>query len=398
MLTDISFRCADGAFLKPKGPPPATENEYIKFKNVNLWLKWSEQPLHKLQVATRINFIEYIYWITWNTNINYNWHALCESACQYKHIELAKYYYEKSKYHPRPKCDANYDKSKIFEAACTSGSLEIIEYLISKDEIWFSGLTRLCEAGHLHILKNLIDKFHLTDDGLIDLFKAACEGGNLNILLYLMGVGDGLVCWKPNEFDYADFISNAYRGGNMDIVDLCTIKGTDYVSHNPNHDLFCAGEGGNINLIERLIGKGFNNLNSALQGACRGGHMNVVLYLIEKGAQDWNNGFLKATHKDHVEIAKLMVSKGSTVHHFPALIDIKYRSKEMTKYLISLGANNFNGGLEYASGLFSYGPCDCELMEIMVQKGATNVDYVISKLPDDPVRDYLIYLEQKYKK
>ena len=145
-------------------------------------------------------------------------------ACQNGHLEVAKYLSTECKCNPK---HANVNGSTLLHLAASNGHLAVVKYLITQHNCnpecsntnGFTPLHQACYSGHLHIVKyltheqncgcepearvpanmvrdklgfpphTLLEKFEsvLNTDGITPL-HAACEGGHIDIVKYLIDV------------------------------------------------------------------------------------------------------------------------------------------------------------------------------------------------------------------
>lgn len=149
-----------------------------------------------------------------------------------------------------------------------------------------------------------------------------------------------------------------------------------------NRGLNGACNGGHLNLIKYMIDHGANDLNSGLwhacqsnlkivkyiidfgvdpfysfYGACCSGNLEIVKYfiaIVSKQKKIFNYYYYtsQACETSHLEIVKYMfkLRKSWSTDDINGLLHMACRcgQLEIAKYLVSRGANDFNGGLQFA--------------------------------------------------
>ncbi len=81
--------------------------------------------------------------------------------------------------------------------------------------------------------------------------------------------------------------------------------------------------------------------NMGLRWACRAGHLQIVKYMIKLGANDFEEGLLEACHEGHVDIAHKMIKCGANNFNECLLLRSMYRYCDIPRLLYDYGANDF---------------------------------------------------------
>lgn len=131
------------------------------------------------------------------------------------------------------------------------------------------------------------------------------------------------------------------------------------IQHGANNwasGLYLASAYGHKEIAELLVTKTDNldDLNEGLVGACLGGYVKILELMIASGACAWNRGLKSACGGGQLEIAKMMVSRGA--HYFDEGLRIAYSGQysngyphlKLVEFMIDQGATNFDQCLHYA--------------------------------------------------
>lgn len=98
-----------------------------------------------------------------------------------------------------------------------------------------------------------------------------------------------------------------------------------------------------------MISKGIDNWNGCLSTACQKNNKEMLILALMNGADDWNyTGFLGACKGGHLEMVQLIM-KNKNVNEDTLNEGLEYACKKgyvnLVKFLITIGANNYNHGL-----------------------------------------------------
>jgi len=167
----------------------------------------------------------------------------------------------------------------MLENAAKTHSIKTIKYLIDKGyNDYNSGLIGAAIGGH----RDLVDYFiQLGADEFNEPLIMAASGGYRDLVEYFVKLG-------ADDFNGA--LSKAIRGGHVELVDYFLDLGANEFD-GPNDAAAAAASVGDINIINKLISLGVNNLDYALISATRNGHIEIAYYLISKGAEAYSPAF-----------------------------------------------------------------------------------------------------------
>ena len=140
-----------------------------------------------------------------------------------------------------------------------------------------------------------------------------------------------------------------------------SILGGQYYNQVPfkDNDLYGSGD---YHLIVRLKRK-----YTSLYAVCQSGNIDVVNLMISLGANDWNGGLSGACIGGHLELAKLMISHGANDWNWGLRGACGGGHLELVNLMIFHGANDWNHGLRGACG-----GDHLELAKLMIYHGANN--------------------------
>jgi hypothetical protein len=188
----------------------------------------------------------------------------------------------------------------------------------------------------------------------------------------------------------ADFIlSHACLSASFDMIDFAITIGADHW----NWGLELGARGGHNDVCDMMINRGANNIHNAFAEACYSGSMILINKFLTLGAQTYDGGFAKACyagntdvvilmnfdnidivwgmieacHGGYLDLLKLLINKynefGNVTHiEWNYLLSKAYASdrneqdrphfrREIVDFLVSKGANDFNGLLYLATEL-----------------------------------------------
>lgn len=318
--------------------------------------------------------------------------------------------------------DFYYDLTLCVKTACENGHMHVLKWFVSKyyvlDYVYI--MFHLCQKNYPDLVKFILDhcnKYPSCGD-MAKIVKmsiyGACKGGNLSILTLLIKNGLYVKFFNPSNDGYL-VLKYASQGGNLDIVVLLLTFMEGYKVSND---------------ITRVDGGIYHNrtvFNMCLEGACIGGHINVVKFAIKNGAINYGTGMIRACQYNHIELVKMMMTYGANhwdnflkfacagtsggseiidlmiqcgasnwdesllvackfgnighvkmmIQHGANLFNINdcfieacvHNHTKIAKLLVDLGANDYNRGLTE-----SIKNNNMELINLMVQKGATNLE------------------------
>jgi len=152
-----------------------------------------------------------------------------------------------------------------------------------------------------------------------------------------------------------DALSKACYEGDVKKVQLEIISDYQwllqgrYRSSRLNKGLYYACKGGHVAIIELLISRGANDIESGMSGACESGHLAIVKLMISKGAHDWNWALGTACRFGHIAIVQFMLFQGAQNLEWGLRRACEGGHLAIVELLISKGATtNWNWALECA--------------------------------------------------
>ncbi|XP_071115840.1 serine/threonine-protein phosphatase 6 regulatory ankyrin repeat subunit B-like [Haliotis cracherodii] len=188
----------------------------------------------------------------------------------------------------------------ILHAACEGGNVQIVEYIVSLNivDINSTGLARtpvMCAAlkGDTKVFNLLVSKgcdLTVEDRNGDNILHAACEGGNVEIVEYIVSLN--IVDINSTGNDRRTPVMCAALKGHKVVFDLLVSKGCDLTVEDRNGD-------------------------NVLHAACDGGNVEIVEYIVSHNIVDINKGdrykrtpVMRAALKGHKKMFELLVSKG----------------------------------------------------------------------------------------
>lgn len=217
-----------------------------------------------------------------------SWNAGLAGACSGGHLEIIKMMLDKG-------AD---DLIAGFQYASGSGNIDAVRFLTEKNDgiltmdCWNYSLANACGTGSLDIINFLISKGATAwNQGL----NAACINGRLEIARIM--IEKGATCSGVE-------IRNACYKGYIDIVKLLLDKCTPDLEQG----LFNACAGGHMDIVRLLVDKGASDLNFALYKACEYEQIEIVEFLLSMGASKVNCCLKDSNNK---EICMLLLMHGA---------------------------------------------------------------------------------------
>lgn len=111
------------------------------------------------------------------------------------------------------------------------------------------------------------------------------------------------------------------------------------------------------------------NYNIALCYACHFERIDIVKYLISIGANDWNDGLVSACNSGNVELVNFMIHKGATDWNGGIRASATYGKIKITEIMLQHKPSNLSQGLLLA-GLHGH----IDIAQLLIDNGATDIN------------------------
>ncbi|XP_062585045.1 uncharacterized protein LOC134246700, partial [Saccostrea cucullata] len=244
-------------------------------------------------------------------------------------------------------------------AACGAGHISIVKELMergadinqqSEDD---TPLSAASGGGHMSVVKELIEAgADINLQGTFDTpLTAACEGGHMSVVKELLEAGANI----NQQGQYDTPLTAAYKGGHLSIVEHILKAGGDINPQDKfNTPLTAACEGGQISVVKELLKAGADinqqgKNETPLTAACKGGHVSVVKELIKAGADVNQQGkfytpLTAACEEGHMSLMKELIKAGADVNpqgkcYTPLTAACEEGHMSVVKELIKAGAD-----------------------------------------------------------
>lgn len=209
------------------------------------------------------------------------------------------------------------------------------------ERVWIKCLISICESGKVNLFKFYVNKIlqHIPFGFYDDCFTAACASGNLEMIDFIISCGtDHINFWNNG-------LIGACRGGHKQISDMMIMKGANNFGNclyeaciGGNEEIFsfmfnknipnsiqmldaffmAACKHDNSAIAKFILKRNMFDSNLYLTYACYYGILEVIPLLIKSGANNWNTGLINACycygerHERHEKIVSIMLDKGAT--------------------------------------------------------------------------------------
>lgn len=167
----------------------------------------------------------------------------------------------------------DFDGNTILHIACKGGNIEIVNYVITAKIVdinrrGFNGYTPVMEAalsGHKDVFDVLVRRgadLSLFDDQSCTSLHAACRGGNVEIVKYILTQNIEIINTSCNEWSAP--VSVAAYNGHKEVFDLLVENKADLLFVNDNSEdilnVTCRGE--NIEIVKYVLKQNNIDINS----------------------------------------------------------------------------------------------------------------------------------------
>ncbi|XP_046562227.1 putative ankyrin repeat protein RF_0381 [Haliotis rubra] len=257
----------------------------------------------------------------------------------------------------------------ILHLACEGGNLDIVKHILTQNTVNINSLgendwtpaMKAANKGHKDVF-NLIVKegadLSLVDKEGDSILHAACEGGNVEIVTYILKQSSVDINLR-GEHMFTPVMVAAYKG-HKDVFNVLAGENADLLirDRNQNSILHRACKGGNMEIIKSILTNysmdvndiGFEGLTpvmlaasegrkdmfdlllqngadltqeddnryNILHMACQGGNMDLVKYVLAQNivkinsrSDDGSSPAMEAVYARHAEVLKLLVSEGA---------------------------------------------------------------------------------------
>ncbi|XP_062584569.1 putative ankyrin repeat protein RF_0381 [Saccostrea cucullata] len=248
--------------------------------------------------------------------------------------------------------------STVLSYACQNGKLDMVKYicekypdLLSPDHDDKTGMTPLhwtAQSGNIELYEYLIEKGvkQTFPDGQSTPLHEACKFGRLNMCEYLVNTHPHLLDVKDNNGDNA--LHTAAWGGNIDLLNFLLEKGFDVKTKRNDGGTvlhLCCMNGKLemckylVNAYPHLLDVKDNNGENALHDAAWGGNIDLLNFLLD------NNFDVKTKRIDGKTVLHLCCMNGELemckylVNAYPHLLDVNDNNGENALHDAAWGGN-----------------------------------------------------------
>lgn len=213
-------------------------------------------------------------------------------------------------------------------------------------------------------------------------YIACCISGNVTLARYIMD--------NQNIFlnMHVDIMYTVCKLGNIEIINAIIERG--YNNWNEGLKGSCYGNSDNVEIVKLMIKNGGSFTSECLHLACVAGNIKIINVLIDHYVNDsddlndlddlmdwddwddwayWDSGLSGACRGGHMDIVKLMIEKGSSNWNAGMCGACKGGHMNIVKFMIDCGANEWSLGSRHAGH-----SNQIEIVKFMLSKGATNYD------------------------
>jgi len=188
--------------------------------------------------------------------------------------------------------------------ACRGDSIEMVKELLKRPGIDVNfGLLGASSGGNIEAADLMVAHGATLDEN---------HGGNLAEAAAKFGNSLPMVKWlaerraeTPRDIDY--ILEGSCGNGNADLISYAIDRG----ARNWDQGAFAAAEGGNMETVALMLGKGAS-INSVLAGACAGGSAEIANHALQRNATDYNAAARAAAGEGRLDYVELMFKQGAT--------------------------------------------------------------------------------------
>jgi ankyrin repeat protein len=255
-----------------------------------------------------------------------------------------------------------YLKNSILPIHPNLGNI-ILKYSYFRDEDANKQLIENCRIGSRIGVDDAIGKDNVCykwDDG----FLAACKGGNMEIIKLLYSKREDN---KMEGTLIYEGIKNICSGGYVDIFKYYYKVLMELLKDIPDTRMMMKIVSCGNNNDNEILNFYNKDINDFLLVACKSRNLDLIKLLISMGVNDWNGGMKTALNENNTEVAELMITKGANDWSEGLIGACKNNNSSIINLMIEKGANNWNKGL--------YGACiggHENIVNMMIEKGANN--------------------------
>jgi ankyrin repeat protein len=223
-------------------------------------------------------------------------------------------------------------------------------YEILKDEDRLIAIVTAIEKDYLDLVKYYIEDKNIDlsvyNTNYNILMAMAAENGHKSIVDYFISKGAN---------DWNQGMAFAIKGGQTELVNFFIEKG----AKNWNIGLYSAAVAGNRDLILFFMKRGNTKKSAALDGAAYGGHVELVKMFFENGAKDIDSALKSAVkgYEEHEiksrEVIRYLISLGANVN-VGLIQSARVENPNLISFFIRRGADNFEQASDFATAIGSY--------------------------------------------
>lgn len=238
---------------------------------------------------------------------------------------------------------------QIAIAAAKLGDEDTIEYACERIKLnkpYGIIAQKAAQYGHRELLYQMINKNGV--NGYDFLLINAMKGNNLDIVKEIIKLGGQFIFGKviyPTNRDIIIYlyennlisiellILGAAIGGHNDLVEKFEIlHKTEWYKYGIRDIV----KKNNINVLNMVIQRGYNDWNSIAIYAAKYGNINLLKEMINHGVNDWYNIGIAAINGNQFDIFKYCVDNGFSDFELSYSISFKIQSREILRYLVDI--------------------------------------------------------------